>query len=203
MKFQAFVMASLLSAGAGIFALPAHAQSKGSEIANPASEYCVSIGGTSFSRRTPSGDVGYCRLPNGKVVEEWKLFRESQKRPPVPKRRDDMSMANPAAVHCSKVGGTNLNRRTPQGDVALCRLRNGKTVDAWALYRRDDGKRPGPAKPGMIGLANPASGYCLKQKGRLEMREGPGGTTGFCHLPGGRVVEEWRLYREHSTGRPR
>lgn len=195
MKLKVFLMTILVSAGAAMLATPAQAQANRQGIANPASEYCVSIKGTSFSRKTPSGEIGYCRLPNGRTVEEWKLFRESQKRPLAPKPRNDASMANPASVYCDKIGGTNIDRHTPQGDVGLCRLPNGKTVDAWALYRRDEGK-PAPARRDRVGLANPASGYCLKQKGRLEMREGPGGTTGYCHLPNGRVVEEWRLYRE-------
>ncbi|WP_301090637.1 DUF333 domain-containing protein [Sphingomonas sp.] len=44
-------------------------------------------------------------------------------------------------------------------------------------------------------MANPASVYCIEQGGRSEVREGPDGQTGYCHLPDGRVVEEWELYR--------
>jgi hypothetical protein len=49
--------------------------------------------------------------------------------------------------------------------------------------------------PPTVGLANPASVYCAKIGGTLELREEAGGTTGYCHLPDGRVVEEWTLYR--------
>jgi hypothetical protein len=49
--------------------------------------------------------------------------------------------------------------------------------------------------PATSGIANPASVYCTEQGGKLEMREGTGGTAGYCHLPDGRVVEEWELYR--------
>lgn len=50
------------------------------------------------------------------------------------------------------------------------------------------------AKP--IGMPNPASKYCIDIGGRLEMRTGAdGGQTGMCHLPDGRVVEEWELFR--------
>ncbi len=49
-------------------------------------------------------------------------------------------------------------------------------------------------------MGNPASAYCASLGGRLEMRQGPQGTTGFCHLPDGRVVEEWELFR--SANRP-
>lgn len=203
MRLNSFLMTGLFSAGTTMLALAAHARTSNEQLANPASEYCGSIGGTSFGRRTPSGEIGYCRLPGGKVVEEWKLFRESLKHPVPRKPRHDAYMANPAAVHCSDIGGTNVDRKTPQGDLALCRLPDGKTVDAWDLYRRDDDKERNRTRPARVGLANPASGYCIRQKGRLEMREGPGGTTGYCHLPDGRTVEEWQLYRQSAIGHSR
>lgn len=45
-------------------------------LANPASEHCVSLGGTVEIRNEADGAVGYCHLPDGRVVEEWALFRE-------------------------------------------------------------------------------------------------------------------------------
>mgnify|MGYP000868597138 CR=1 FL=1 len=47
-------------------------------IANPASEHCVKLGGKVEMRTEASGQVGYCRLPDGRVVEEWALFRDSK-----------------------------------------------------------------------------------------------------------------------------
>lgn len=61
------------------------------------------------------------------------------------------------------------------------------------------GSQPPAAQPS--GIANPASVYCTDQGGKLEMREGPGGTSGYCHLPDGRVVEEWELYRAAHPAR--
>ncbi|WP_395392565.1 DUF333 domain-containing protein [Novosphingobium sp. BL-8A] len=49
--------------------------------------------------------------------------------------------------------------------------------------------------PHPIGMANPASKYCVEQGGRSEIRRQPQGETGYCHLPDGRVVEEWLFYR--------
>lgn len=59
---------------------------------------------------------------------------------------------------------------------------------------------PDPAPPpvggvGGVGMANPASVYCEKVGGKLEMRDETGGVAGYCHLPDGRVVEEWELFR--------
>lgn len=45
------------------------------QIANPASEYCASLGGTSEIQRTAEGEHGMCTLPNGEQIEEWALFR--------------------------------------------------------------------------------------------------------------------------------
>ena len=46
-----------------------------------------------------------------------------------------------------------------------------------------------------LGMANPASVHCVKVGGRLEIRKGTAGDVGYCHLPDGRVVEEWELFR--------
>ena len=46
-----------------------------------------------------------------------------------------------------------------------------------------------------VGMANPASVYCADQGGRVEIREGKDGQAGYCHLPDGRVVEEWAHFR--------
>jgi putative hemolysin len=54
-----------------------------------------------------------------------------------------------------------------------------------------------------IGMANPASEYCIKQGGKLEIISeeppeapgGGGGQVGMCTLPGGQVCEEWAFYR--------
>lgn len=45
---------------------------------NPASAYCVSQGGTLTIKNEANGQVGYCHLANGEVLEEWALFRASQ-----------------------------------------------------------------------------------------------------------------------------
>ena len=43
-------------------------------------------------------------------------------------------------------------------------------------------------------LANPASAFCIKQGGRLEIVNEPAGQVGFCTLAGGTRVEEWNYY---------
>ena len=46
---------------------------------NPASEYCVSQGGTSEIRKDKDGaEFGVCILSNGEEREEWSFYRESE-----------------------------------------------------------------------------------------------------------------------------
>jgi putative hemolysin len=47
---------------------------------NPASAYCASLGGRVEIRREAAGEAGYCHLPDGRVVEEWQLFRAAKQR---------------------------------------------------------------------------------------------------------------------------
>jgi putative hemolysin len=59
------------------------------------------------------------------------------------------------------------------------------------------------AIPPAHAIANPASVFCVKQGGRLEIRTGPGGgQIGMCILPDGRTVEEWAYYRSMHSKRP-
>ncbi len=46
--------------------------------ANPSSAYCINQGGKLEIRNETNGQVGYCHLKNGQVVEEWEYFRANQ-----------------------------------------------------------------------------------------------------------------------------
>ena len=45
-------------------------------LANPASVFCVQSGGKSEIRNGARGQYGVCRLPDGRVVEEWAYYRK-------------------------------------------------------------------------------------------------------------------------------
>lgn len=48
------------------------------DMANPASVYCVEQGGESILKASKSGDqYGVCRFSNGREIEEWKYYREN------------------------------------------------------------------------------------------------------------------------------
>ncbi|KMO44545.1 hypothetical protein VQ03_02575 [Methylobacterium tarhaniae] len=55
--------------------------------------------------------------------------------------------------------------------------------------------------PLALALGNPASAYCTSIGGRLEIRNEAKGETGYCHLPDGRVVEEWQLFRKANEAK--
>jgi putative hemolysin len=58
-----------------VLALPAIVPTRVVALANPASVFCVQSGGKSEIRNGPRGQYGVCRLPDGRVVEEWAYFR--------------------------------------------------------------------------------------------------------------------------------
>lgn len=47
----------------------------GTQLANPASVFCVEQGGTVEIVDEAGGQVGYCNLPDGTRIEEWEYFR--------------------------------------------------------------------------------------------------------------------------------
>lgn len=51
------------------------------------------------------------------------------------------------------------------------------------------------AKP--VGMANPASKYCIEQGGKLlPQKDKNGAAFALCQLPNGQTTEEWELYRQ-------
>ncbi|MGF6147193.1 Putative hemolysin [Kingella potus] len=49
-----------------------------------------------------------------------------------------------------------------------------------------------------VGMANPASVYCVEQGGKSEIRKDKEGNEyGMCRLPDGSVVDEWDYYRQN------
>ena len=49
------------------------------------------------------------------------------------------AMANPASEHCLQIGGRLGIVDGGQGQIGLCHLPDGSTVEEWALFRRDQG----------------------------------------------------------------
>lgn len=49
------------------------------KLANPASVYCVELGGRLEIIRNQQGDRGLCHLPDGSAIDEWELFRRDHR----------------------------------------------------------------------------------------------------------------------------
>ncbi|MCJ7725977.1 MAG: DUF333 domain-containing protein [Acidimicrobiia bacterium] len=105
---------------------------------------------------------------------------------------DESGLANPASVYCQEQGGTVDMRESDGGTYGVCVFPDGSECDEWAFY--DDACAPGIGED-QAGLANPASVFCIEQGGTLEMREGEGGTAGFCRFLDGSECEEWAFFR--------
>lgn len=54
--------------------------------------------------------------------------------------------------------------------------------------------QPAPQPP-RIGLANPASVYCVSLNGKLITKSNDKGDYSICQLPDGTQIEEWQLFR--------
>lgn len=50
-----------------------------------------------------------------------------------------------------------------------------------------------------IGMANPASQYCIEQGGKSEIVKEAQGEVSYCHLKDGQKVEEWALFRQNQA----
>ena len=49
-------------------------------------------------------------------------------------------------------------------------------------------------------MANPASEYCVKKGGKVEIKKNSeGGEYGICHLADGTQIEEWELFRRDNA----
>ena len=66
------------------------------------------------------------------------------------------------------------------------------------------GGTPSTPAPPMVGMANPASVYCIQQGGHLlPQKDNAGNEYSLCQLADGRVVEEWTLFRQqHQPPQP-
>ena len=58
-------------------------------------------------------------------------------------------------------------------------------------------KRQGAAPTHSVGLANPASVFCIQQGGKMRMEKTSQGEHAMCILADGREVEEWAYFRQH------
>lgn len=103
------------------------------QLANPASENCVTVGGTwSIENRVGGGQFGLCLFEDNRQCEEWALLRGDC---PVGGVKVT-SYTTPAAVYCAITGGEyaitgNTGADDEQG---TCTFKDGSMCDVWEYY---------------------------------------------------------------------
>ncbi|MDI9698365.1 DUF333 domain-containing protein [Burkholderia cenocepacia] len=81
MSVRLVVLCALALAGPGAFAQPlppGQQPSAQAALANPASVNCEKLGGRHVVRSLPRGQVGMCMFKDGRVCEEWALYRDDR-----------------------------------------------------------------------------------------------------------------------------
>ena len=63
--------------------------------------------------------------------------------------------------------------------------------------RKDTTKKDTTKSP-VVGMANPASTYCVQKGGESIIVKGKNGEYGVCRLKDGTAVEEWEYYRQNN-----
>ena len=63
---------------------------------------------------------------------------------------------------------------------------------------RKDTAKKGTTKSPVVGMANPASTYCVQKGGESIIVKGKDGEYGVCKLKDGTAVEEWEYYRQNT-----
>lgn len=76
MKYAALMMVLMLAGCAGGEGLGT--KGVGVSMQTAAAEYCESLGGERITRESALGSGRYCRLPDGRVENEWQLYRSEQ-----------------------------------------------------------------------------------------------------------------------------
>jgi putative hemolysin len=111
------------------------------------------------------------------------------------------NMPNPASVYCEKNGGKLELRTDAAGAVSgVCVFSDKSECEEWAYFRSEckpgDSLKPTPASSPAASLPNPASVYCEKNSGKLELRtDAAGAVSGVCVFLDKSECEEWAYFR--------
>ncbi len=79
-SFENMINGVFIGVGLGIIflalaACSIHEEAAMVNMSNPASDYCLALGGELEIVTGPDGQQGICTLPTGEVIEEWALYR--------------------------------------------------------------------------------------------------------------------------------
>jgi Tol biopolymer transport system component/putative hemolysin len=161
-------------------------------MANPAAEFCVDQGYQSEVRDEASGQVGYCRFPDGSECEEWAFYR-GECAPASEGQPTPAQLANPASENCVTVGGTvSIQTRGDGGQYGLCLFEDNRQCEEWALLRGDC--PVGGVK--VTGYLTPAAVYCAITGGEYAItgNSGADDEQGTCTFKEGSSCDAWEYY---------
>lgn len=102
-------------------------------IANPASEYCIEQGGmVVVQQRDDGGEYGVCTFEDNRQCEEWALLRGAC---PVGGVKITGYITQ-AAQYCAITGGSYVvTDSSADEEQGTCTLPDGQTCDVWAYFR--------------------------------------------------------------------
>lgn len=113
-----------------------------------------------------------------------------------------IAQPNPAAVHCTKEGGSLHLVDSANGTFGICTFADGSVCDEWTFF--DGTCQPGEHLPSKadeaattpaIGMPNPASVACGEQGGTSVIVQARDGSEyGVCRFADESVCDEWRLF---------
>jgi putative hemolysin len=164
-------------------------------MANPASVFCEKNGGKLDIRKDATGgEIGMCVFPDKSECEEWAFYRDQCK----PGSSSEANMPNPASVFCEENGGKlDIRKDAKGGEYGICVFPDKSECEEWAFFRGEckPGGKP-TVEPAVIGMVNPASVFCEKSGGKLDIRKDTqGGEYGVCVFAADSECEEWDLMR--------
>lgn len=89
-----------------------------------------------------------------------------------------------------------MSRIVPSALAAAVMLLVGCGSDA---EPSDTTAAPSVTEPGTVGIANPASVFCVEQGGTVEIETAADGSeAGICVLPDGTRIDEWEYFRSEA-----
>src|SRR5688500_12798541 len=110
----------------------AQGQPPSPQLANPASQNCINVGGRlQMERQADGGQNGVCVFTDNYQCEEWALFRGE-----CPKNGLRVTgYLTPAGRYCAITGGRYaVVTENAAGETGVCSLPGGKACDAAAYY---------------------------------------------------------------------
>jgi hypothetical protein len=121
----------------------APASTGSTQLANPASQNCVAVGGTvSLQTRGDGGQYGICLFEDNRQCEEWALLRGQC---PVGGIKVT-GYSTPAAVYCAITGGQYAitGKSGADDEQGTCTFPDGSQCDVWEYYNGKCAPNPSP-----------------------------------------------------------